>query len=1001
MLAGVLAYVYLPVASLPQTEFPTIAVQASLPGASPAVMASSIATPLERQFSRIAGVNEMTSASAIGTTSVTLQFDLGRNLNGAARDVQAAINAARSQLPSDLPAAPSWHKVNPTEPSILILVVDSEQVPVRELYDLADSVLAQKIAQVRGVGQVSLNGATKPAVRIEVNPFAVNAYGIGFAQLRAAITAASLNRPKGQLVDEVRQWTIFMHDQLTHAAEYAPLIVAMHKGVPVRLRDVATVTDSVEDLRTSGWINGQHGIQIIVSKASGENTIATVDRVLALLPQLRQSVPPTVRLYSMMDRTTTIRASIKDISWMLLLSILLVVVVVFVFLREVRSTLIPSVSVPLSLLGTFAAMHLLGYTLDNLSLMAITVATGFVVDDAIVVIENVDRHLRAGLTPREAALRGSGEVGSTLLAMSVSLVSAFLPMLLMSGIVGRLFREFSVVLSIATGISLLVSLSVTPMLCATFLEPHAVRRYGRVRRFAERLEEWMEGVYASGVLRVLRHQWLMLLVTLGTCIFTGYLYVVIPKGFFPQQDTGRISGQIRGAQSISFEQLSAKAREVQDIVRQDPSVAACSSFFGSGSIGSAPNVASLFIVLKSYEERGGLASAAVMKRLQPRLADVVGVTTTMQQQQELNIGAQSSAAQFQYTISSDSLEVLNQWAPRMTARLQKVPVLHDVISDQLTSGLTAQLTLDRDTAKRLGLNAKDLDDALDDAFGQRQVSTYDGNANQYHVVMEAAPSFGGGPAALNELYVRTPGGKAIPLSSFSGFEVRKSPLVVNHRSQIPSVTISFNLAPGVSLSDAAEAIESAAQQMGTPEAVHTGFAGTAQVFQASLKSQPGLIAMSVVTIYLILGALYENLRYPLVVLATLPAAGMGALLALYVTHHDFSVVAMIGVVLLVGIVQKNAIMLIDFASQAEQREGLTSVEAIYKACRLRFKPIVMTSLTALFGALPLALGGGVGFELREPLGIAIVGGLALSLLLTLYSCPVLYLFFSPRRAVLR
>ena len=996
VLAGGLAYVQLPVASLPPTEFPTIAVSASLPGASPSVVASSIATPLERQLGRIAGITEMTSASTLGATNITLQFDLNRDLNGAARDVQASINAARSQLPANLPAQPSYKKVNPTEPSILILVLESDVVPIRDLYDIADSVLAQRIAQVPGVGQVSLNGSTKPAVRVEVNPLALNAYGLGFERLRAILAQSSANAPKGRFSDTAHQWSISADDQITKAAQYARLIVGWHNGAALHLSDLATVIDSVEDTRAGGLVNARPGIQIIVNKAPGSNTIATVDQIIALLPQLNASLPPTVHLHSMMDRTTTIRASIVDITWTLAISIALVMLVVFAFLREPRSTFIPSVSVPVSLLGTLAVMHLLNTTLDNLSLMALTIATGFVVDDAIVVIENVDRHLRAGMKPLHAALQGSSEVGFTVLAMSISLVSAFIPMLLMGGILGRLFREFAIVLSIATGISLVVSLFVTPVLCSLLLKPYNLRTHGALYHLGERILNALEASYARKVQWVFRHQPLILAATALTCALTIYLYISIPKGFFPQQDTGRIFGQIRASQDISYDDLAAKAKEISDIVVKDPAVGDVSSFFGTNSVGPSSNAASLFIVLKPYTARHGLPSAAVMARLHPLFEKVVGVTVILQQQQELNIGARSSAAQFQYTLSSASLDRLNDWAPKMASRLRTSPAIREVISDQLNDGLVAQLALDRDTAARLGISAFDLDETLYDAFGQRQIATIYGLINQYHVVLEAAPAFDLGPATLADVYVPPSGARRnpIPLSAISRFTLRKAPLVVNHQGQIPAVTLSFNLAPGYSLSDASAAIDAATRDLGMPEAVHAGFAGSAQAFQSSLASEPLLILLALTAIYLVLGILYESLLRPLAVLAMLPSAGLGALLALAALHEEFSVIAMLGIVLLIGIVQKNAIMLVDFALATERHTGATPEQAILEACRVRFRPILMTSFTAMLGALPLALGTGVGFELRRPLGLTIVGGLAVSLVLTLLCTPALYLLIA-------
>ena len=994
MLAGIGAYLRLPVASLPQTEFPTVSVTANLPGASPAVTASSIATPLERQFGHIAGIREMTSASTTGATTINLQFDLDRDLNGAARDVQAAINAARSQLPANLPSAPSYRKVNPTEPSILILVIESDTVPLRDLYDLADSAISQKVAQVQGVGQVTLNGSSKPAVRVEANLNALNAYGQGLERLRSVLAAATVDHPKGRLNGTDQTWTISADDQLTAARQYEPLIVGMHNGSAVRVRDLATVVDSTEDLHAGGLVDTHKAIQIIVNKAPGANAVATADAVLALLPGLRATMSPAIQLYPMMDRTTTIRASLRDIKLTLALSVLLVILVVFAFLREGRSTLIPAISVPLSLLGTFAVMHLAGYTLDNLSLMAITIATGFVVDDAIVVLENIDRHLQAGLSVGAATLRGASEVGFTVIAMSVSLVAAFIPLLLMGGIVGRLFREFAVVLSIAIAWSLAVSLLVTPMLCAQLLQPHRTRSHGLLYQLTEGLLSRLENVYAEAVKKVLRYQPQMLAVALSTCALTVFLYVRIPKGFFPQQDTGRITGQIRARQDISFDELGDKALEVQQAVWADSDVTHESSFFGFNPNTPSSNVSSLFIILRDFDQRHGLPSLDVMKRLQPQFANIVGVQVTLQQQQELNIGARSSAAQFQYSLTSPNLGLLEEWAPRLTARLAQITALRDVISDQVNSGLTLQLDIDRATASRFGVSAQEIDNSLYDAFGQRQVATIYGQNNQYHVVLEAAPQYQREADALSSIYVHGAAKKLIPLSNFTRVRTSHAPLVVNHQGQFPCVTISFNLAPGHSLGEADEAIGEATRDIGLPQSIGANFAGVAQAFEQSLESQPRLILLAVVSIYLVLGMLYESLIQPLTILASLPSAGVGALLALMLTRTDFSVIAMIGVVLLIGIVQKNSIILIDFALQAERREGKSPEDAITEACRLRFRPIVMTSMTALLGALPLAFGGGVGFELRRPLGISIAGGLIFSLVLTLFTTPVLYLYFN-------
>lgn len=1045
ILAGVVAYKMLPVASLPQVEYPVISVGAGLPGADPETVASAIVTPLERQFARIAGINEMTSSSGLGNGSVILQFDLSRDVNGAARDVQAAINAARSQLPANLPQNPSYRKINPADSPILILALTSDTLSVPQIYDACDSVLAQKIAQVEGVGQTFCGGSAKPAVRIEANPTQLFNYGLGLEALRAAIGTINVNRPKGYLQNDTTRWTISATDQLFGAAAYAPLIVATDRGpvssaaassgLPsslqsaissnqtsnsspgsttatssasptaaahgiVRVQDVADVVDSVEDIHTGGFFNGKPAILVIVFKTSTANVIETVDNVLKLLPSLQASIPPAIQLHVALDRTTTIRASIKDVTRTLIISVVLVILVVFVFLREIRSTLIPSVSVPMSLLGTCGVMYLLGYTLDNLSLMALTISTGFVVDDAIVVIENISRHLEGGKSPFRAAMDGSKEIGFTVLSMSTSLIAVFIPILLMGGIVGRLFREFAVTLSIAILMSLIVSLSTTPMLSAKFLESHDKRKHGSIYRMGERGLAWLTEEYEHGLKWVLQHQGLVLTIWIATFVLNIYLYVLVPKGFFPQQDTGRIGGHILGQQDISFDAMKPKVAELASIVQQDPGVENVMSFVGGGGPGGGgSNQGNMFVSLKPDEERlkRGDTADAIIGRLRSKVSGVPGAMLYLQSFQELRIGGRSSATQYQYTLTSDSLKDLNEWAPKLMTAMQKLPELKDVATDQQDQGLRAQLVIDRDTASRLGVSPLTIDATLSDAFGQRQVSTTYRPLNQYHVVMEVAPQYQRNPDSLKSIYVKSTTGAMVPLSAVTHYEPQRIPLTVNHQSQSPATTLSFNLTPGVSLSQATVAIEQARVNIGMPSSVHGGFAGTAQAFQASLSSEPWLILMALIAVYIVLGMLYESFIHPLTILSTLPSAGVGAILALLLFKVELSVIAMIGIILLIGIVKKNAIMMIDFALSAERLEGKTPVEAIYQACLLRFRPIMMTTMAALLGGLPLALGTGTGSELRRPLGITIVGGLIVSQCLTLFTTPIVYLFFDRLR----
>jgi multidrug efflux pump len=1022
-----------------------ISVGAGLPGADPETVASAIVTPLERQFTRIAGVNEMTSTSGLGNGSIALQFDLSRNVDGAARDVQAAINAARSQLPSNLPQNPGYRKINPADSPILILALTSDTLSVPQIYDACDSILAQKIAQVPGVGQTFCGGSAKPAVRIEANPTQLFNNGLGLEALRAAIGTVNVNQPKGYLQDDTRRWMVSTTDQLFGAAAYAPLIIATDRGpvssaaasngLPaslqsavsagtsaptstsaakstssaspaaaargiIRIQDVAQVIDSVEDIHTGGYFNGKPAILVVVFKTPQANVIETVDQVLKMLPQLQASVPPAIQIHVALDRTTTIRASVRDVTRTLIISILLVIMVVFLFLREVRSTLIPSVSVPLSLLGTFGVMYLLDYTLDNLSLMALTISTGFVVDDAIVVIENISRHLESGKRPFQAAMDGSREIGFTVLSMSTSLIAVFIPILLMGGIVGRLFREFAVTLSAAIMVSLAVSLTTTPMLSAKFLEPHNKRKHGRFYRWGAVAQDWMAAEYERGLKWVLQHQGLVLLITVGTVVLNVYLYILVPKGFFPQQDTGRIGGQIRGQQDVSFDAMKQKVMQMADIVHQDPGVQNVMAFVGGGGPGGGgSNSGNMFVFLKPNAERQKTGDSAdvIINRLRQKTAGITGATLYLQSFQELRIGGRMSATQYQYTLMADSLKDLNEWAPKLMAAMEKVPELKDVATDQQDQGLRAQLVIDRDTASRLGVSPLAIDNTLSDAFGQRQVSTTYRPLNQYHVVMEVAQQYQRDPDALKNIYVKSTTGAVIPLSAITHYESQRIPLTVNHQAQSPATTLSFNLTPGVSLSQATEAIETARVNIGMPSNIHGGFAGTAQAFQSSLSSEPMLILLALVAVYIVLGMLYESFIHPLTILSTLPSAGVGAIVALLLFKVELSVIAMIGIILLIGIVKKNAIMMIDFALAAERLEGKTPVEAIYQSCLLRFRPIMMTTMAALLGGLPLALGRGTGSELRRPLGITIVGGLIVSQCLTLFTTPVVYLFFDRLR----
>jgi multidrug efflux pump len=988
-LAGLIALRMLPVSPLPQVDFPTISVQAGLPGASPETMATSVAAPLERQLGHIAGVTEMTSTSTLGATSITLQFELNRNIDGAARDVQAAINAAQTYLPANLPSHPTYRKLNPADAPILIMALQSDTMSNAQMYDVASTILQQKLSQVEGIGQVVVGGSSLPAVRVELNPDALNKYGIGLQDVRSTISTTNVQRPKGQVEDSSRTFEIKTNDQLYKAEEYKPLIVTYRNGAPVRLSDVASVEDSVEDVRNAGLVNGKPAVPLILFRQPGANIIDTVDRVSNLLPQLSASIPSAIKMSIVMDRTTTIRSSLAHVEINLVISAILVILVVFAFLRNARATLIPSIAVPVSLISTFGVMYIFGYSLDNLSLMALTIATGFVVDDAIVVLENITRHLEEGVSATQAAILGAKEIGFTVFSISMSLVAVFIPILLMGGMLGRLFREFAVTLSVAILISLIISLTTTPMMCATLLKPERGRSHGWFFRAGEHVFNWLHRHYETSLSRALKHPRLMIGVTLTTVVVSVLLFIIIPKGFFPQQDTGRLMGMIQASQDISFQAMKGKLQRIVDTIMRDPAVDTVTAFTGGG--GSTRNTGRMFIALKPIEQRK-LTADQVIGRLRKGLSEVAGAPTFLQGVQDVRVGGRLSGAQYQYTLRGDSLDELMMWAPRVEAQLRSLPGVVDVNSDRQDKGLQSTIVVDRPTASRFGITQQLIDSTLYGAFGQSQVSIMYTQLNQYHVVMEVAPEYWQRPETLRYIYVKTPTGIEVPLSAFTHYEPTATSLAVAHQGQFPAVTLSFNLVPGLALGDAVKAINAATRKIGLPSTIQGSFQGTAQAFQASLTNQPLLILAALFAVYIVLGILYESYVHPITIISTLPSAGVGALLALLMTGTDLNIIALIGIILLIGIVKKNGIMMVDFALEAERKEGKSPEDAIFQACLLRFRPIMMTTMAALLGALPLAVTGGMGSELRKPLGIAIIGGLIFSQMLTLYTTPVVYLY---------